>query len=200
MNELKMSDVATAEVARGNTNVQGAFQPTGRFVVEHWRNGERINEYHFHNAVTTEGKNYMLNVLFKAATQYSSWYLGLINNTGYTALAVGDAYTGINQAANGWAEFSSYTDTNNSGNATTRPSWGPGTASAATTTNATAAVFTITAAGTVKGLFACTGGSAQPKNDYAAGNYLYATALFSSGDVTVANGDQLKVTYTVTAT
>ena len=36
----------------------------------------------------------------------------------------------------------------------------------------------------------------QNKSDHTTGGTLWATALFTSGDVVVANGDQLKVTYT----
>jgi hypothetical protein len=53
----------------------------------------------------------------------------------------------------------------------------------------------------VKGIFIAGGTNAQTKNDHTAGtaNTLWSTALFSGGDVTVQNGDQLKVTYTVNA-
>jgi len=177
----------------------GDIKFRGKFIVEHWRNGKRINEYHFPNGTTNEGKNHILNTEFHGGTQLTTWYLGLISSTGYTALAATDTYGDINQAGNGWDEFSSYTDGNNGDSASTRPAWGPGAASGQAITNATAAVFNITSAGTVKGVFAAAGANAQTKSDHTAANYLWATALFTSGDVTVANGDQLKVTYTTSA-
>jgi hypothetical protein len=52
----------------------------------------------------------------------------------------------------------------------------------------------------VKGVFCCGGANAQTKGDHTgAGNYLWATALFNSDDVPVTSGDQLKVTYSVSA-
>ena len=176
------------------------IQMKGRYVVEHWRNGQRINEYHFNNGVVNEGKNALLNVMFHSATQITTWWLGLISNSGYTALADDDTYDDINQAGNGWDEFTTYTDANNAANATTRPAWPADAASGESITNSSVAIFDITGAGTVKGLFLAGGAvAAQTKADHAPGATLWATALFSSGDVVVANGDQLKVTYTVSA-
>ncbi len=172
----------------------------GRFVVQHWRAGQRFNEYHFNNGIVNEGKDKLLNVMFDGATQVSTWYLGLIDNSGFTALASDDIYDDIDQAGNGWDEFKNYTDGNNVDNTTTRPEWGPDPASAQSITNSTVAVYNITGSGTVKGVFTVGGGAApQTKGDHVAGSTLWATALFTSGDVTVQNGDQLKVTYTVSA-
>jgi hypothetical protein len=186
--------------ARAQTFVEALSGPRGKFVVEHWRGGKRINEYHFPNGITNEGKNKLLNVMFHGATQISSWYVGLIDNANYTALAATDDYADINQAADQWKEFTNYTDGNNGDSASTRPAWGVGAASGQSVTNSSPAVFNITASGTVKGVFLVGGISqAQNKNDHTAGGALWATALFTSGDVVVANGDQLKVTYTVSA-
>ena len=81
----------------------------------------------------------------------------------------------------------------------TRPTWTEGAASANSITNSATVNFDITGAGTVKGVFLAGGTNAQTKGDHTAGasHKLWATALFSGGDVVVANGDQLKVTYTV---
>jgi len=196
---LSLGASASAMVTRRNTAVSEAA-PCGRFVVEHWRGGKRINEYHFPNAVTNEGKNFLLGVMFKGATQKTAWYLGLISGTGYTALAATDTYDDIDQAGNGWDEFAAYTDPANSNSATTRPAWIMGSVSAQSLTSSAVSVFDITGAGTVKGLFAVAGAAAaQTKSDHTPGSYLWATALFTAGDVTVTNGDQLKVTYTTAA-
>ena len=173
---------------------------SGRFIVQHWRDGRRYNEYHFNNGIVNEGKDKLLNVMFDGATQITAWYLGLIDNSGFTALAADDTYDDIDQAGNGWDEFKNYTDGNNADSTTTRPEWGPDAASAQSITNSVVAVYNITGSGTVKGVFAA-GGGANPnvKGDHASDATLWATALFTSGDVTVQNGDQLKVTYTVSA-
>jgi len=204
VNQLTVNQRATATVGRSEP---AAAEPlgnvlklaSGRFKVEHWRNGKRINEMHFDNDIVNEGKNKLLNTMFDGSTQISTWYLGLIDNSGYTALAAADNYDNINQAGNGWDEFDDYTDNANTSSAVTRPEWTNGAASGQSMTNASVVIFDITATGTVKGVFVVGGTNAQTKNDHTAGtaNILWATALFSGGDVPVVNGDQLKVTYTV---
>lgn len=174
----------------------------GAYAVEHIRDGEVIGTYEFPNGIVNEGLNNNLNVYFDSGTQRTAWYMGLIDNSGYTALDPTDIYDDINQAGNGWDEFDDYTDANNGDSATTRPEWPPDAASGQSITNTTTkAIFDITASGTVKGIFIAGGTNAQTKNDHTAGtgNTLWSTALFSGGDVTVQNGDQLKVTYTVNA-
>jgi hypothetical protein len=168
--------------------------------VEHWRKGVKIAEYRFPNGITNQGKDNLLDVHFHAATQITVWYLGMIQTTGYTALAAADTYQNINQAGNGWDEFTAYTDAANAGSATTRPTWTEGASSGQTITNASPVVFDITGTETVKGLFLCGGiAAAQTKDDYAASGILWATALFTGGDVAVNDEDQLKVTYSVSA-
>jgi hypothetical protein len=208
MNELKFEQTAEAvKVARRGVRSQprtvtgSNFQPRGEFTVSHYRKGERINEYRFPNGIVNEGKNRVLDVMFHAQTALTTWYLGLIDNSGFSALADDDTYDDINQAGNGWDEFDDYTDANNAGSATTRPQWPEDAASGQSITNSSVAIFDIAATGTVKGVFVVAGTNAQTKNDHTAGtaHVLWATALFSSGDVPVQNGDQLKVTYTVSA-
>jgi hypothetical protein len=199
---IETQQAAGVEVVHhgAQTVVEELTGPRGKFVVEHWRNGKRINEYHFPNAINNEGKNKLLNVMFHSGTPITTWWIGLIDNNNYSALAVTDDYADINQAANGWKEFTGYTDDANGGSATTRPAWGVGAASAQSVTNASPSVFDITSAGTVKGIFLVGGvANAQTKNDHTAGGTLWATALFTSGDVVVSSGDQLKVTYTVSS-
>ena len=164
------------------------------------RKGKVIWEnYHF-NGITTEGKNKLLGSAFNAETVVTTWFCGLINLSGFTALADADTYDDIDQAGNGWDSFQSYTDGNNADNTTTRPDWQPDSPSAGSITNTTVMVFNITGSGTVKGLFVVGGGTApQTKGNHAPGSTLWATSLFTGGDVVVANADTLKSTYTVNA-
>jgi len=198
---LNLSNKAGVEIMRpAKPRVQSDLSPHGRFKVEHWRDGKLIGEYEFPNGITNEGKDQLLDTQFDAATQITTWYLGLIDNANFTALAAADTYDEIDQAGNGWDEFADYTDPGNGDSATTRPVWAPDAAASQTITNGTVVVFDITATGTIKGLFLAGGGTApENKGDHAAGSTLWATALFDSGDVDVQNGDQLKATYTVTA-
>jgi len=198
---LNLSNKAGVEIVRpAKPQAHSDLSPRGRFQVEHWRDGKLIGEYEFPNGITDEGKDQLLDTQFDAATQITTWYLGLVDNANFTALAAADTYDEINQAGNGWDEFSDYTDPGNGDSATTRPVWNPDAAASQTITNGTVVVFDITATGTIKGLFLAGGGTApENKGDHAAGSTLWATALFDSGDVDVQNGDQLKATYTVTA-
>jgi hypothetical protein len=196
MDGLKFQEGMSVEVVKKPND---ALPLTGKFVVEHWRNGKRINEYHFNNLVTNEAKNALFNTMFKSATQRANWYVGLISSVSYTALAATDDYADINQTANHWTEFTTYTDNLNGGNAGTRPAWSPASASAQSITNTVAAVFDITTAGTIKGAFICAGASAQTKGDHTAGGILWSEGLFTSGDNVANIGDQLKFTYSVSA-
>jgi hypothetical protein len=159
--------------------------PRGRFAVEHYdKNGKLIGIYDVPNGITNEGKDLLLDVMFNDTSQIAnnSWFIGLIDLSGFSTLA--DADTMSSHA--GWNEFTSYTEAN-------RVAWGSGAASSQSTTNASPATFNINGSGTVKGVFV-------PTNSTKSGTSgtLWATALFAA-DVPVSNGDQLKVTYTVSA-
>lgn len=172
----------------------------GHFTVEHERDGKTLNVYDFDNAITIEGKNHILNTGFVSGTPIGAWYIGLVSNVGYTALSSADIYDNIDQAGNGWDEFAAYTDANNSASTTTRPLWPSLSVSGGSVTNPTTkAIYDITSSGTVKGLFIAGGPNAQLKSNHATGNVLWSSALFNSGDLPVTTGDQLKVTYTLSA-
>lgn len=171
----------------------------GRVQAEHWRDGVLIGTYDVPNGIVNQGKNRLLDNMFNSGTAITEWFLGLIDNAGFSALAATDTYQGID-AANGWDEFADYTDANNGDSATTRPEWAADAASSQSISNGTVAIFDITGSGTVKGVF-LVGGivAADTKGNNDASGVLWATALFGVGDVVVSNGDQLKVTYTVNA-
>jgi hypothetical protein len=174
------------------------LKASGRYIVEHYRDGEKINEYQFNNGTTNEGLDSILNVMFHGTTAITAWYLGIIDGTGYTALAATDTYATINQAGNGWDEFADYTDPGNSDSATTRPAWTEGAASSQSIANGTVVVFDITDTGTIKGMFLVGGGTTpSTKSDFEGGGTLWSTALFTGGDVSVQNTDEIRVTYTI---
>ena len=200
MNEMSLSQEADYTVAR-SAKVSNSLDPRGFFVVEHWRKGQKINEYRFPNGITDQGKKNLLDIQFYTTTKISTWYLGMI--TDGETLATTDTYQNIDQVGNGWDEFKDYTIGSGPPNATDRPAWTSGAAAGAgtvTTTNASPVVFDITDSGTVSGLFLVGGiEAADTKGDHAASGILWATALFTGGDVPVNNEDQLKVTYSVSA-
>jgi len=194
---LRVREGAACEVVRAAKKVWDDFDPRGHFHVEHWRAGALIGVYDVPNLITNEGKNRLLNTMFYLATtaaRYETWYLGLVDNADPTpSPAAGDTYAQIN-GSNVWDEWESYDEA-------TRPAWGNGAAASQSITNASPVVFTISASGAVYGLFACAGPNAASKGDNTAGsspnqNILWCVTGFASGAVTVADDDQLKVTYT----
>ena len=60
----------------------------GRFQVEHWREGELLATYDFHNDITTEGKDALLDIMFANDTQIETWYLSLVDVANFTAVSV----------------------------------------------------------------------------------------------------------------
>src|SRR5690606_19125557 len=57
----------------------------------------------FDNLVTTAGKNHLLDVAFKAGSQITSWYVGLISGSSPTI-----AGTDTLASHDGWTEFTDY--------------------------------------------------------------------------------------------
>ena len=200
LNLQQRAEVVKTRSGKPSGAVMDLFNPRGLVQVEHWRHGLLLATYEFNNGITNEGKNSIFNVYFDAGTQITAWYMLLIDNANFTALAATDTYDNIDQAGNGWDEFKSYTDPGNGDSTVTRPVWNPDPASGQSISNGTQVVFDITATGTVKGLGIVGGGAASnTKGDHASDGTLWATALFDQGDTSVVSGDQLKITYTVSA-
>ncbi len=159
--------------------MESTFNLKGKFKFECFdKDGNLKWEKEADNAATDEGLNSVLNVYFHAATQISTWYIGLITGTG----TLNAADTLASHA--GWTEGTDYT-----GN---RLEWTEGAASSQSITNGTAVDFPITGTMTVKGAFLSSAATGTTGT-------LFCTAAFTGGDQVVGNGDTLKVTYTVTA-
>lgn len=202
MHKVNVGQSAGVELVRSPREITlEQLNPKGRFKLDHYRDGKRIDSREFPNGITNEGKNFLLDVMFHGTSAIGTWYLGLIDNSGYSALSANDIYDNIDQSGNGWDEFKTYTDPANSDSTTSRPAWTEGASSGQVITNSSVVVFDITGTATVKGVFLCGGTNAQSKGDNTAGSAhkLWATALFTGGDVSVLNGDQLKLTYSVSA-
>lgn len=134
------------------------------------------------NLVVNVGKNNILTVYFADGTQTasSSWFMGLMSDTGFTGIAAGDTMS----SHAGWNEFTGYSQAN-------RPLWGQAAPAAGVTsiTNATPVTFDITSSATLKGGFIVTNNTKGGTT-----GTLWAAALFSAA-VPVNNGDQMKCTY-----
>lgn len=154
------------------------IRPKGTFFAELFdADGNKKWEGEVPNGVTNQGKNSWLGIMFHADTQITTWYIGIIDNSGWTAESASDTLA----SHSGWNEFSSY-----SGN---RQAWSPGASSGQSITNGTAVQFTMSGSGTLKGVFVCSAATGTSGT-------LWSTADFGS-TVPVNSSDVLKVTYTV---
>jgi len=84
--------------------MESTFNLKGKFKFECFdKDGNLKWEKEADNAATDEGLNSVLNVYFHAATQISTWYIGLITGTG--TLAAADTLA----SHAGWTEGTDYT-------------------------------------------------------------------------------------------
>ncbi len=153
----------------------------GKFQVEHRDiDGNLKGIYDIPNGIVDEGLTDLLDVYFHVGSVTTAWFLGLVDNSGFSAFAAGD----VMNSHSGWNEFTTY-------NEATRIAWPEDQPAARAITNTTSADFTITGTGTIKGIFVV---SENTKSGTT--GILWATAAFAS-NVAVVNGDSLKITYTV---
>lgn len=151
----------------------------------------------FQNTVVTEGKNAALTHFLKGSTYTAAQVLGLLEDTGYSAIAATNTAANITAAGggsptNGWNEAQSSTCASRG-----TPSFG--TASAGSLATSSSVSFSILATDTIKGAFLLcrsTAGTAPTTTVGDTNGALYSAGLFTGGDRAVANGDTLNVSYT----
>ena len=162
--------------------MNNGFKIKGKFRVEHIRDGKVIGIHDIKNAVVNEGLDAILDIMFHADTQITTWYLGLIGSAVLADLLATDTMA----SHPNWTEEQSYTEG-------VRQEWDEDAASGQEISNSTYVAFSINATTTISGIFCCSdstkGGSSGT---------LWATGLFTNGDVSVQSGDTLNVTYTIT--
>ena len=188
---------AGADLARSG-GVEESANATGVFVAECYGSDGRLKwRDEFRNTVVTEGKNALLTHGFKASALTQTLVLGLIEDTGYSAISATNTAANITAAGggsptNGWNEAPSAT-------CASRGSPSMGTASAGSLATSSAVSFSIIATDTIKGAFMLMKSTAGTAPSTTVGNTsgaLYSAGLFTGGDRAVANGDTLNVTYT----
>jgi len=135
------------------------------------------------NIVVTVGKNLMLTQTFAGAGYTAAWFLGLVS--GATSPTYNAADTMASHA--GWTEFASYSNA-------TRPAPTFST-SAAGAIATTPTAFTINGSGTVAGAFLTTNSTISGTT-----GTLFSAGNFTGGSRSVASGDTLNVSYTLTLT
>jgi hypothetical protein len=149
----------------------------GIFQVQQIRDNEIIKDFTVKNGIVDVGLNHILNTEFDSGTPVTTWYIGLVDNSGTPTFNNADTLA----SHAGWAEAVGYTGT--------RPLWTAGAAAARSITNAATVDFAITAPAVIKGLFICSVTSGTVGT-------LWSTAAFGA-IITVANADVIKITYTV---
>ena len=136
----------------------------------------------FSNLVTTAGGNDLLTQYFKGSAYTAAWFVGLIDNAGFSAIAAGD--TAASHA--GWTEAVPYSNG-------TRPALTLGTAASKSIDNsASKASYTINATATINGAFTITNSTKSGTS-----GTLYSAGSFGSTRA-VANGDTLNIQVTLT--
>lgn len=139
-------------------------------------------EDEIHNGVTNAGINDNLAVYFNSGTQKPTWYGGLIDNASFSALSAGDTIS----SHSGWIENNNYSES-------VRQTWTSGAPSGQSITNSASMVFSINATVTIKGAFLVSNSTKG-----GASGILWSTGTFASGNQSLVNGQQLKLTYTLT--
>lgn len=184
-------DVSGAEIARAGdmqeqTNIKGHYEvkcldSEGNLK---WADG-------FENIVVNTGKIDLLTKYFKGTAYTAAFYLGLVDNAGFTTYAPGDTMS----SHAGWAESAAYSNA-------TRPSVSFGTATASGgssnpgvagtgTISTSATTFNINATATILGAFLTTDNTISGTS-----GTLYSVGTFTGGSRSVVLGDSLLVTYT----
>lgn len=131
------------------------------------------------NLVTTAGKNDALDKYLAGSSYTAAFYVGLINESGYTGVNAADTMS----SHSGWTEFTAYSQSN-------RPAAAFSAASSGSKSTSAAASYTINGSGTVKGAFLATNNTKSGTT-----GTLYSAGAFAS-DRPVQSGDTLNVSYT----
>ena len=134
------------------------------------------------NLVVTVGRNDLLDKYFAGTTYTAAWYMGLVDNTSFTAYAAGDTLA----SHSGWLEFLDYTGSNR-----ITVGWSAASAGSKATTTTS---FNINASGTVLGALMCATQAKGTASNGGAG-VLYSAGSFTGGSRAVVSGDTLNVQY-----
>lgn len=164
------------------TQAKTGFGLDGKFVIEHRRDGKVIHTQEVGNLVVDEGLTHVLDLTFNSGAQITAWYVGIFE-TNYTP-AADDTAANVSARA---VESTAYTELNRVTLQTAAA------ASNAVTNSANRAIFTMNATKTIYGCFAV---SNSGKNSTL--GTLLANVQFTQAR-SVISGDELLVTYTMTA-
>jgi hypothetical protein len=143
--------------------------------------GKLLRREVFPNTVVTVGKNYLLDNGMAGSSYTAAFYMGLISNVSYSAIAAGDTMA----SHGGWTESVAYS---NAARITT--AWSA--ASSGSKALSAALVFNINATDTIKGCFLTTVSTKSGTT-----GTLFSAGLFTGGDQPVVSGNTLSVSYSL---
>ena len=152
---------------------RGGVRPSGRFqLTSRGWNGKLLGHRAFDNGTTDEGVTYLAAATFLRAAQRANWYVGLIDNAGFSQLLTTDTH----QSHPGFAEYAGvYLGQ--------RVAWAPAAASSRLL-DAPNTVVSITASGSVRGALL----ASTPTIGTASGQVLYATGADTDALAVEAGG------------
>ena len=135
------------------------------------------------NLVVNTGLQDMNAKYFSGSSYTAAWYIGLVNDSGFSAYAPGDTLA----SHAGWAETTDYSG----GNRATATFGTATTADPSVIDNSgSVGVFNITGTVTVKGAFLC-----NVQDNSSTSGLLFSASSFTAGNRAVISGDTLNVTY-----
>lgn len=151
--------------------------------VRQYRQNQLLKQLVINNLTTIDGRTHALHTAFHGSGQVVTWYIGLINASGYTGILETDTYA----SHSGWTEATTYSEG-------ARQAWTEGASSAQKITSSSPSVFTITGAITLKGIFI----SERSQKGEVSGStrILWSMALFAS-DLALVADDSLEINYFV---
>lgn len=161
---------------------KGKMGLAGCYTVELIRGGKVIHREVVPNGITDVGIDDLFSSGFQdAASKRTGWAIGLIDNAGFTALAAADTMA----SHAGWVESTAYDEA-------TRVAWNPAAASGKSISNSSARTFTLSATGTIYGVFVSSNNTKGGTT-----GILFSTAAFSA-PIPVNDDDTIQLTYTLT--
>lgn len=159
------------------------LQAHGYLRVECVRDGEVVWVEEGPNLIVTAGRNKLLDETLGGSGYTALWYVGLIDNAGFSAIAAADTMA----SHAGWAESAAYSNG-------TRPQMSFSAASAGTKASSANVSFSINATATINGAFL-----ADNSTKSGATGTLFAGKSFSASR-SVVSGDTLNVGYSASLT
>lgn len=193
--KINPGDSTAATVTRGGGNIESVELRGVYNAVCYDKEGNVKWNEEFPNAVTTQGKNAILDRYFGGATTNGNrftWYMGLIAANGYSAISTNDTH----DSHAGWLESGANYARAPGYSQSTRRQITFAASSSGSKATSNAVVFTISVAGTIKGAFIANSAVKASTN---ASAVIYSAGLFTIGDKIVTPGDTLNVTYTASA-